>query len=863
LRFHHSGTGVWWVIDDVKVMASATAGDTVTTINSAPNPASYGQTVTLTATVSPGSAAGTVTFMDGATTLGTATLSAGSATLSTTSLSIGNHSITAIYDGSGGYNGSTSPPLTQTIEPPPLHHFAVTIAPAQTAGVPFSMTVSALDVNNNIVSGYTGTVHFTSNDPLAELPPDIVFVAGDNGTHIFSGVVLKTAGERTVTTTDAAMAISGTSGAVTVAADAAVAFTVTAPAGNSAGAAFDLTVTAKDQFNNVATGYQGTVHFTSSDAHAGASLPADFTFSPADNGSYIFSGVVLDTAGVQTITATDTLTGSINGTSGSIAVAPAVATVFSVTAPATATAGTPFDITVTAKDIYDNIATGFTGTVHFTTTDTGAAVILPADYTFVGADNGSHVFASAVTLASSGIRTITATDTLNPATNGTSGSIAVGAASADKLVFTVQPSTATALQTISPAAQVEVQDAYGNTVSGSSGTVVIAFQTNPAGGTLSGTLSRPVFNGVATFDDLSVDNFGNGYRLTASGGSLTAAISAPFDVTAAIQSITITTDAPAGATYGASFTVAASAGGGTVTYSSAGGCTNIGPLFTMTSGTTACTVKYDQPGNNSYGPAIQKTQTVSAQKAGLTVTANNVSRSYGSSNPAFTYAVAGFVNGDTGSALGGQPGLTTTATLSSPIGDYIIATTTGTLASANYDFSFVNGRLTIIRAIPAITWNNPDDITYGTPLSATQLNANAGPVAGLFEYSTTAGTVLAVGTGHMLSVTFTPDDLTNYQTATKTVAINVLNLDPSKAVRVDPAGAFYANIGNAYLSAADGSEIKSTTLAFPSLLFNLKTAVTLSGGFNSDFSSNNSMTPISGTLTIANGQVTISNIMIK
>ncbi len=863
LRFHHSGTGIWWVIDDVKVMASTTASNTTTTINSAPNPATYGQTVSLTATVSPGSATGTVTFMDGATTLGSAALSAGSATLTTTSLSIGNHSITAIYGGSGGYNGSTSSPLTQTIEPPPLHHFAVTINPAQTAGVPFSMTVSALDAASNIVSGYTGTVHFTSSDPLAELPPDIAFVAGDQGSRTFTGVLLKTSGDRTITATDAAMAITGTSDAITVAPDAAVAFSLSAPAGNTAGSAFDLTVTARDQFNNVANGYLGTVHFTSSDAHAGITLPADFTFSPADNGSHIFSGVVLDTAGVQTVTATDTVTVSINGTSGSIAVAPAVATVFSVTAPATATAGAPFDITVTAKDIYDNIATGFSGTVHFTGTDAGAAVILPADYTFVGADNGSHAFASAVTLASSGIRTVTATDTVNPATNGTSGSIAVGAAIADKLVFTVQPSTATALQIISPAAQVEVQDAYGNTVTGSSDTVTIAFQSNPAGGTLSGTLNRTVLNGVAMFDDLSVNNFGSGYRLTASGGSLPAAVSAPFDITAANQSITITTDAPAGATYGASFSVAAAAEGGSVVYSSAGGCTNIGPLFTMTSGTTACTLKYNQPGNTAYGPAAQRTQAVSAQKAGLTVTANDASRSYGSANPAFTYTVAGFVNGDSDSALGGQAGLTTTATLSSPTGDYVITATTGTLASANYDFSFVNGKLTIIRAIPAITWNNPDDIAFGTALGVTQLNAGAGSVAGTFAYSTAAGTVLAVGTGHLLSVTFTPDDQTNYQTATRSVAINVLNLDPAKAVRVDPTGAFYANIGNAYLSAADGSEIKSTTLAFPSLLFNLKTAVTLSGGFNSDFSSNNNMTPIIGTLTIANGQVTISNIVIK
>jgi hypothetical protein len=79
--------------------------------------------------------------------------------------------------------------------------------------------------------------------------------------------------------------------------------------------------------------------------------------------------------------------------------------------------------------------------------------------------------------------------------------------------------------------------------------------------------------------------------------------------------------------------------------------------------------------------------------------------------------------------------------------------------------------LTVTQAAPVITWNNPANITYGTALSATQLDASAS-VAGSFVYTPAAGTLLSAGTV-TLSVTFTPTDTTNYTTATKTVQLTV------------------------------------------------------------------------------------------
>lgn len=72
-----------------------------------------------------------------------------------------------------------------------------------------------------------------------------------------------------------------------------------------------------------------------------------------------------------------------------------------------------------------------------------------------------------------------------------------------------------------------------------------------------------------------------------------------------------------------------------------------------------------------------------------------------------------------------------------------------------------------------ISWSNPEDIEYGTSLGASQLNATAS-TSGTFTYTPTAGTILEVGNNQNLTVKFTPYDTVNYNTATKTVVINVL-----------------------------------------------------------------------------------------
>lgn len=88
-------------------------------------------------------------------------------------------------------------------------------------------------------------------------------------------------------------------------------FVLTGPAVVAPGALFSLAVSAEDALGGVLTDFIGTVHFASSDVFS--SLPADFTFGSTDSGVHLFSGMKLETLGVQSISANDTALPSASG----------------------------------------------------------------------------------------------------------------------------------------------------------------------------------------------------------------------------------------------------------------------------------------------------------------------------------------------------------------------------------------------------------------------------------------------------------------------------------------------------------------------------------------------------------------------
>src|SRR5207247_2006094 len=147
--------------------------------------------------------------------------------------------------------------------------------------------------------------------------------------------------------------ITGTSNDITVSGAAATHFAVSAPTSATAGSPFNFTVTAVDQYDNTDTSYAGIVSVTSTDG--AATLPLHNTLT---NGTGTFIAT-RPTPASQTLTPPDAVPSSITGTSNDITVSGAAATHFAVSAPASATAGSAFNFTVTAEDQFDNTDTGY------------------------------------------------------------------------------------------------------------------------------------------------------------------------------------------------------------------------------------------------------------------------------------------------------------------------------------------------------------------------------------------------------------------------------------------------------------------------------------------------------------------------
>jgi hypothetical protein len=172
---------------------------------------------------------------------------------------------------------------------------------------------------------------------------------------------------------------------------------------------------------------------------------------------------------------------------------------------------------------------------------------------------------------------------------------------------------------------------------------------------------------------------------------------------------------------------------------------------TLTVNKATPTVSWTTPASISYGTALSSTQ--------LDATATGIS---GALPGTFTYTPAA------GTVLGA--GTQTLSVLFTPTDATDYTTVTKTVS------------LVVNKATPGVTWATPAPVTYGTALSATQLNASATGVggatlSGTFTYTPTAGTVLGAGT-QTLSVLFTPTDATDYNTATQTVSLVVNKAAP-------------------------------------------------------------------------------------
>ena len=542
---------------------STTAGSAITPAVRVTARDAQGNTVdTFTGTVSVAIAANPA----GGTLSGTKAVAAGAGVATFAGLSIdktgSGYTLTATAT---GVAGATSAPFT--ITPGPATQLRFTLQPSTTTagtGIAPAVEVTVRDARGNTVPGFTGNVTLAiGTNPGGGTLSGTTTVALASGVARFSGLSIDKSGTGYTLTATGGGLSAGTSAPFDVVAGPAthLAFTVP-PITTTAGATIRpaVRVTALDALGNAATGFAGNVTVAIGTNPASGTLSGTRTFAGVD-GVATFSSLNIDAVG-NGYTLTAAAPGLTGTTSPGFDIIPSTPSrlFFTVEPTDTAnsvTAGVVISpaVQVTARDVSGQMVTSFAGNVTLTIaagTGTSGATLLGT--TTVAAVGGVAAFSDLkIDLAGNGYKLTAAAGGL-PAVSSSFFNVTAGPAT--QLVFTVQPSTATARATITPQVEVTARDALGNTADSFTGTVTLAITagTGTSGATLSGTTAaapRPPVVGVAAFSSLSIDKSGTAYTLTATAPGLTSATSAPFDISATRATELVFTAQPTSRTAGA------------------------------------------------------------------------------------------------------------------------------------------------------------------------------------------------------------------------------------------------------------------------------------------------------------------------
>ena len=186
------------------VLSQIVKANTSVALSSSLNPSIAGTAVTFTALVTPATATGTVQFLDGATVLGSAAISGGQASFTTSSLAQGVQSITAVYGGDAADSGSSSAPLTETVNPPaPSAPSNLTATAAGSSQINLTWTASpTTGVTYNVYEGATsGFAPSASNRIASGVPATGYAATGLNSlsTYYYRVTAVNAGGESAVT----------------------------------------------------------------------------------------------------------------------------------------------------------------------------------------------------------------------------------------------------------------------------------------------------------------------------------------------------------------------------------------------------------------------------------------------------------------------------------------------------------------------------------------------------------------------------------------------------------------------------------------------------------------------------------------
>ncbi len=353
------------------------------------------------------------------------------------------------------------------------------------------------------------------------------------GMATFSNLILNTAGLYTLAVTDGSLSMTVSSSFLVRAGDASrlavhlqasqvAAGTVLTPA---------VGVTVEDAFGNVVGSDSSTVTLASATG-PGTFEARSTTQAVAVNGVATFNNLALDTAGNYTLSATD---GSLaSGTSTTLTVSAASAGQLAfVQQPAGAIAGVAFSptIAVAVEDAFGNVVK--TGTFAISLgIQAGPGIFESGGTVQASTSNGIASFGNLI-LDTPGSYAFSATSTtLSPAV---SGNLVVSPAIATHLVFTRQPSDATAGAALDPGVTIAIEDQFGNIVLTNNSTVTLSIHSGPGVFEGGSSVSVAAVKGVAQFSNLILDAAG-AYTISATLGSLQGANSASFAISAGLAS---------------------------------------------------------------------------------------------------------------------------------------------------------------------------------------------------------------------------------------------------------------------------------------------------------------------------------------
>jgi hypothetical protein len=328
---------------------------------------------------------------------------------------------------------------------------------------------------------------------------------------------------------------------------------ITQPVGAAAGSTFDKqpVVAVEDAAGNIVTASPVLVELSvaAGDGPVDARLLGGTKIASV-NGIAEFKSVSTNRAGTYKLTAAGgRLTPAL---SAPFSITPGPAAKLAFTAhPSGGIAGSPLipQPVVAVQDSYGNTVTGYEGSVTLS-----ATVTLPTGSSDPYSDTGSQTDTSfaaisgtttvpvvdgvarftdiSATMSLPGYRLTAKSGTLESAS---SKFFEISPGAPAKLEFTVQPQGATAGIPFDTQPKVAIEDSYGNVVNSSRATISVSITpgSGTAGAALSGTttlIAEDAFGGLAEFDDLSIDQAGSGYLLTATSSGLPPVTSQAFDV---------------------------------------------------------------------------------------------------------------------------------------------------------------------------------------------------------------------------------------------------------------------------------------------------------------------------------------------